>query len=128
MAADVAALRTMFNLPEQAPAELLDTHIGMAAAKLERETALSAAPAGHEADWDQAILYAALASVLPWLHSFYLSGAAPVMRLLEGIEMRFMTPAEQRALIELAEGEYAKRKHLIIGEPATEAPFAWGAL
>ncbi len=131
MATDAATMKGMFNLPEKTPPELLETHIGMALAKLQAETGMAAAPTGKEALWDEAVLYAAVASVLPWLHTFYLSGVAPAIRLVEGgVELRFLTPDEQKALQFQARYEYGQRKFQILGvSPMTATlPFSLGAV
>lgn len=128
MAATTATFRTRFNLPTQAPEDFLSAHLAEALKRVQRETALAEAPDGHADDWDWAVCYAAIVTALPWLHTFTLSGAAPVLRLAEGVEMRFLNRQEQEALTNAAEAEYAKRKLLIVGQPATEAPFSWRAI
>lgn len=108
MAATAGELRRRFNLPEQAPAATLDEHLASATRRLARDAGMEAAPDGLGAEWDEAVLWAALATCAPFLHLFAMSGAGAAARLAEGVDMRFLTPEEISALTARAEAEYGR--------------------
>lgn len=110
MAADVAAFRTRFNLSPQTPAPTIQAHLEAAGRRLARDSGLSTAPEGLEAEWEDALLWAALKSVQPFLNLFSLDAVAPVMNMVQNAQttIRFCTPDELEALAQSAEGEYQR--------------------
>ncbi len=97
--ATTAALRAYANLPSEVPEALLATHLGYAEAELRRLLAVAAVPAEAVALWDEAVTVRALASLLPWLNTFALDGAAKVGRLEGAVEYRFLTPEDVAARV-----------------------------
>lgn len=94
-----AQIRAFAGLPVEVPEVLLAGHIQIAARDLARRTGLNAVPAGRDDDWREAMTVRALASVLPWLNTFALSGAAKVGRLEGSVEYRFLDPDEVAARV-----------------------------
>ncbi|MDO5643903.1 MAG: hypothetical protein Q4G26_16135 [Paracoccus sp. (in: a-proteobacteria)] len=94
------AVRAYANLPREVPDSLLADHIGIAARDLSRRTGRPTAPAGQEADWTEALIVRALASVFPWLNTFALDGAAKVGRLEGSVEYRFLDPEDVAARVD----------------------------
>lgn len=92
-------LRTYANLPSEVPETLLATHIAGAEAEVKRLASVGVAPVGLETVWQDAITVKALISVLPWLNTFALDGAAKVGRLEGTVEFRFLTPDDVAARI-----------------------------
>jgi len=110
-----AAFRARFNLSDKVPEATVQDHLISGAHRVYRESGKAVAPAGAEVEWDEAVLYAALISVLPYLHLFALDGIAPVMRMAEngGTTVRFLTPADTEAVRASAEREYQTRLRVI---------------
>lgn len=92
-------IREYAGLPSEVPSELLDRHIGIATRDLTRDTGVTASPDGMEEEWAEALTVRALASVLPWLNTFALSGSAKVGRLEGAIEYRFLDVDETEARV-----------------------------
>ena len=94
-----AILRAFANLPAEVPEALLSTHLDSALADLQRRVATLAPPASDHALWNEAVTVRALASVMPWLNTFALDGAAKVGRLEGTVEFRFLTPEDVAARV-----------------------------
>lgn len=87
-------LRRYAGFPDEVPDALLSEHLGNAQRDLVKDSGLLDAPVGAEAEWREAVMVWALASVMPFLHTFTLSGAAKVGRLEGAVEWRFQDPNE----------------------------------
>lgn len=99
MTATTADLIAYTGLPCEVPVALLEAHLAIALRDLVADMGTETAPEGAEDDWDEAQIVRALASVLPHLHTFSLSGAAKAGRLVgadNAIEFRFFSPGEVR--------------------------------
>lgn len=95
------------NLPSQVPQQTLDEHREAA----QRDVDALAGGAVVENDsrypaYREAIIVKALASSLPFIHTFYLQGAAKVGRLEGTVEARFLDPEEVQALQDQLEDRY----------------------
>lgn len=127
-----AGLRLRFNLPSEVPDAFLEEHLEAGLDRMARDTGLGTAPTptAEASAYSEAVAYATLASALPWLHVFYLQGASPALRLADNVDMRFLTPEETRALIEVAEREYQFRVAFLTGSALGEpvGGFVYGAI
>lgn len=90
-------LRDYAALPSEVPDSLLSAHLDAAERFMRGRLMIAAAPSGFEPVWAEAATVKALASALPWLNTFALSGAAKVGRLDGNVEFRFLTPDEVEA-------------------------------
>ncbi len=87
-------IRAYANLPQEVPEALLSRHIEIARRDLARAAGITAAPAGLDEQWAEALTVRALASAFPWLNTFALDGAAKVGRLEGSVEYRFLDAEE----------------------------------
>lgn len=92
-------LRRYANLAPEVPESLLETHVASAEGDLRRSLTVEVPPPPAVSLWEEAVTVKALASLLPWLHTFALDGAAKVGRLEGTVEFRFLTPEDVAALV-----------------------------
>lgn len=101
-------IRAYANLPTEVPTALLQRHIDRALRDLPGMVGQGAAPAGMDAEWADALTIRALITVLPWLHTFALSGVSKVGRLEGAVEFRFLNPDEVAAMVKILEAEFSR--------------------
>lgn len=95
-----ADIRAYANLPSEVPEAFLASHVEIGGRELARASGLEAAPDPAAAAWREAHIVRALASALPFLNTFALSGAAKVGRLEGAIEARFLDAQEVGKLVD----------------------------
>ena len=99
-------MRGYANLPVEVPDSLLATHIAIAWRTLVADTGYQDAPSDQSLEWAEAQTVGALASAIPWLNTFALSGAAKIGRLEGAVEYRFLDPEDVAARVASLLGRY----------------------
>lgn len=112
------AVRAYANLPAEVPEAYLQKHCTIAVADVMKATGLKVAPDGYAERYDEAVTVRALASALPWMHTFAMDGAAKVGRLEGTVEARFLNSDDVDRLIARLERRYSDLLGMI---PKSEA-------
>ena len=122
-----AAVRAYANLPAEVPEAYLQKHCDTAKADVVRATGHESAPDGVTDLFEEAVTVRALASALPWMHTFAMDGAAKVGRLEGTVEARFLNSEDVDRLIARLGKRYTDLLGLIPKDEALEgAPDAGG--
>lgn len=136
MDANTDEVRAYANLPCEVPDALLTLHLAIAGRDLRLATGIAAPntqlidpltslPLPCAVHWTEAHIVKTIHSVLPYLHTFVLSGAAKAARLIgadNSVEFRFHTTDEVAAMQDKLESRFQELVARITceGEPKTE--------